>query len=470
LKLFSSITSGKYDLLYYAVFSLIITVFYFFTVIFSGKDKIVYIMILLPVLLVSITNVKMMVSLNIISLFINRYVSFFSISQIVLVFTVLSLLLCIKIDIDKLKNGYLLGFYVFVLSILPSYYNTTDPFMSIVASYHLISFALILTFLFYYFNSTSKIDYILNLFVILTTLVALNVIYQGLTIGGRVFGISGVMFVDYAGLAVVLCFVKFLYAEKRIFYSVCGVIITGGHLFHQTRNVWLNTLLILFTFAFFIVFKNHDKIIKRKKIIKNIILVFTGLTLIILGIIIVNPQVLNRIQAKDKTEQLTTKDLSKNIYQLGSIGSRFFIWQTAYNAIKEHPVIGIGFYNFPFASKKYNNLDKRLYKIFVEGLSPHVTYLAILTETGILGFLGFCFFVFIIIKRNLKYLKLFYQKRNSKDYQVYLLLFFLHLYILVSMFMSDAWLRCHGVVLWGFVLAMLMGMELNIYKEDCNDV
>ena len=137
--------------------------------------------------------------------------------------------------------------------------------------------------------------------------------------------------------------------------------------------------------------------------------------------------------------------------------TRLLIWDTAINAFKHHPIIGIGVYSFPFESAQYYTISKELFKDYVKGLSPHITYLAVLTETGILGFIGFIIFLISSIRLGIKSLNLA-STEQQKFYS--LLILSLNIYIFYSMFLSDAWLWGQCGMLWG----MILGMSIANYK------
>jgi len=66
---------------------------------------------------------------------------------------------------------------------------------------------------------------------------------------------------------------------------------------------------------------------------------------------------------------------------LGSAASRFHFWQIALDMFLEHPVLGVGFGRY---SDEYDNFDTSNGK-FGRGRSVHNTFLAVLSETGMIG-------------------------------------------------------------------------------------
>jgi O-antigen ligase len=131
--------------------------------------------------------------------------------------------------------------------------------------------------------------------------------------------------------------------------------------------------------------------------------------------------------------------------------SRLLIWHTAIKAFLYHPIIGIGAYCFRFDSKYYCAIPKIFYKAFVQDLGPHITYLAVLTETGIIGFLGFVLFLLSTIRMALKSVAMA-DTENQKYFSLGMLI--LQIYILFSMCMTDAWLWGQCGMLWGIILGV----------------
>ena len=83
-----------------------------------------------------------------------------------------------------------------------------------------------------------------------------------------------------------------------------------------------------------------------------------------------------------------------------------FIWHTAINTFSRKPLIGIGLYSFKYTSKEYYTIPKPFFKQYVENRTPHVAYLEVLVESGIIGFLGFLIFLFSVHKLLFKSLVL----------------------------------------------------------------
>ncbi|MFA7229320.1 MAG: hypothetical protein WC061_09815, partial [Melioribacteraceae bacterium] len=102
-------------------------------------------------------------------------------------------------------------------------------------------------------------------------------------------------------------------------------------------------------------------------------------------------------------------------------------------------------------------IPKSFYKLYVEGRTPHVTYLQVLTETGVLGLIGFIFFISAIIKEMKKVLKF---DKTREETVLSLMVTWSFVYIIFSMFMTESWLYGQYIV-W---IGMLLGFLVNNYR------
>jgi O-antigen ligase len=143
-----------------------------------------------------------------------------------------------------------------------------------------------------------------------------------------------------------------------------------------------------------------------------------------------------------------------------SIVSRMFIWDTAFNAFRAHPFVGIGVYAFPYTSLRYNNSTLEIYRLYVSGSSPHQTHLAVLAETGIIGAIGFIVFAVATLRVVFGAIR---QSSTEPGSRYALVAGIAVVYCFVSMVFSDAWLWGQGIVLLGLVL----GLTLANWRISC---
>ena len=185
-------------------------------------------------------------------------------------------------------------------------------------------------------------------------------------------------------------------------YSFFGVIISGER---------SSILYYLFVFSFIFLIVN----IKIKyKIIFILIISF-----------LVSLLLFNNEKLKDRIIDVTIKQYSKdNSFTLtNTLHYNFF--QSSIILIKNNPILGIGPKNFRVECKTTN---------ITNGCSthPHNTYLQILTETGLIGFLPFVIFYLYILFNFSKYFFIIIYKNYTN--KINLIIFISLLNILINFF------------------------------------
>ncbi|NUM60683.1 MAG: O-antigen ligase family protein [Ignavibacteriaceae bacterium] len=365
-------------------------------------------------------------------------------------FVVLSFLLTHKYEFQEFKNKILNYFGIFILSLIPSYYNLiSNVTEALPLSLHLIFFVLTFTIISASIQNHFQIRDLIILFLAVSLINGLFVVALALLTGQRVFGFSGIMYVDYVGYSIVISFI-FLMLKKRgkLISLIVLCILSLALIFTQTRSIWLVTGATLFLSFLHLFFSSQKYQLSRLKLSVGFISIIFAISIFTLTLKDVNKDYFERVEIK-KIEQ--TDDPMRLTLQINSLVTRYFIWSAAWEAFINNPVIGVGIYGFPFVSKEYSDVDPFLYKSFIEKLTPHETFLAILTEGGILGFLGFMFFLISTILYAIKNYKL----SRSQDELFYSeLILWLTIYTLLSMIVTDAWLWGHGIVLWGVLLGL----------------
>ncbi|MBK9334513.1 MAG: O-antigen ligase family protein [Ignavibacteria bacterium] len=106
-------------------------------------------------------------------------------------------------------------------------------------------------------------------------------------------------------------------------------------------------------------------------------------------------------------------------YIQNSMETRALIWFTAYNAFETSPYTGIGHQMFNFVSEEYNVLPDYFFELYVEGLDPHNTMLAFLSETGLIGLSSYLIFIFTMYFLSLKSIKMS-ENENEKTNSILL--------------------------------------------------
>lgn len=347
------------------------------------------------------------------------------------------------------------------ISIIPSFLNATQPFTSLRRCYNLLAFLVVLYSFAVGTKSLKEVRILVIAFLFCAVINSFDVFLQSWTGLKRAFGFAGIMFVDYSALGVCITFTVSLLTKgwKRLVSLSTSLVITTALILTFTRNTWISAIVTIgFLLIYLIV--NPDIIgISRKRLVMIVSASAFVLTMMIVIIVLNNSKLEGR--ATELTHQ-TQYGIDEWGNVENSMVSRFFIWDTALNAFKAHPIIGIGIYAFRYSSQSYSRLPKFLYTRWVAKVSPHQTHLAVLTETGIVGFIGFMIFIF----SALKYVFTTIKKSQSLEGKQYALVGAIGLvYCVVSMLFTDAWLSGQCLMLFGIVL----GLNIAINKITVNN-
>ena len=317
---------------------------------------------------------------------------------------------------------------------------------------HLVVFLILITICVAAFSQQAGIFQFFKLFIFLSLINSLYLIYEAVITKSRTFGFAGVMFVDYVGIAIVVVFIWFLLSgiQKKIFLLPILLILILASVFTQTRNSWISIVILILLILSFFYFHS-----RRYELNKRFLLVITLLMSISIGGVYsylkgVTPSVSERVEQFSETNNEVVNQKGE---VTSSLISRLFIWDTALNAFTYNPVTGVGIYGFPYISWKYYKIPKIFFNNYVVSRTPHIAYLAIATEAGIIGLIGYLLFIFSIIKFSYQSIKL---SKSHRDNLLSIVLFFCIIYITVSMLMTDAWLWNQGIVLWGIILSLSM--------------
>lgn len=420
---------------------------------------------LLPVLISFAFNFKLAFGFLILSLFINLHVQWFSTAIWFAVLVPLSYLICFR-NFKRIEFSLpiTIPLLVYLFTMFISLANSIDPLFSIYLMYNMLAFIMIVYISAAAIRTKKEIIGYIILFLILNFLNSFHVLFEGLTSTKRAFGFAGVMFVDYVGIAITVNFILLLMSKGkkyRIFLAFSFIIFMAALLVTQTRNAWLSTFLCLFLLMIFIILNAKKFEMKRSFLIVTLaasILIMSSLVLVVTSI---KPEISERAEQTTKVEE--------SIDQSGQVQSsllmRVLIWHTAYLAFLEHPVIGIGAYSFPFSSHQYYQGPRMIFEDYIKGLTPHVTFIAVAVETGVIGLLAFLFFLIASLKLSFDSIK---HSKSFEDSSFSLLLFGPLIYITFSMLMTDAWLWGQGIILWGILLGLNLWNRKRIIQKNIN--
>ncbi len=364
--------------------------------------------------------------------------------------------------IYRLDKKVLYSFLIYFLSTIPSLFVTAKPLNSLFEATNLFAFLVVMITTMLVIDTSKMIMRILYFFIFAVFIHSIIVIYQGITTGDRVFGLLGVFFVDLAGLGTLLSIILFFQTDgvKKLFFGIISLIILLALIFTQTRNAWLS---LAVSFVLLIIYL----VIHRKKYKMNALYISLVIVVLSLGTYFSfsvvsksNYSVEKRLDVGSQTLQL-----SKNTPKGGinSFISRILIWHTAFEAFLEYPITGIGLYSFKYTSGEYYKIPKNFYEEFVEGRTPHVTYIEVLAETGVIGFIGFSFFIFTIIRLIVSSLK---YSGSKEDIKRTLLICWSFVYIIFSMAMTEAWLYGQYLIWFGILIGLLSNNQKLLKKGN----
>lgn len=167
--------------------------------------------------------------------------------------------------------------------------------------------------------------------------------------------------------------------KQRLIAGIMTITIGAGVFVTFTRGVFLAVLAASLFYAFF----------KNRKMWRHIILIFVTLVLFSTLITKFNP-----------TSRVGAVFFRFSIGMLVDSNSRANNWKIALQMAKDHPFAGVGLAQFRSYYGFYNPEIKRDYAKIADNM-----YLTILAEGGVIVFLSFVFFIYILMRDAVKYIR-----------------------------------------------------------------
>ncbi|MEE9442254.1 MAG: O-antigen ligase family protein [candidate division Zixibacteria bacterium] len=283
---------------------------------------------------------------------------------------------------------------------------------------------------------------------------------QFLVAGGgiRTFGLAGRGYGDHVMLGMLICLVYYLWSSdirERVFWTICGIIISGALAATQTRASAITAgigIVLIISFSLRYSFKKNLAI-SRNNLIHAAILVAA-----VIPIILIYTPLLDGI-----------------LYRFGRIGLqasgtillRFTLWTAALKAFWANPIWGIGPGNFAqiYLWLPEVKFDPIFY--MVSGLSTHAIVMTVLSETGIFGFLSLGYFFFKAIRVSYGNFISVSDTCRSADT---LILFVIASVITISSIYSGSWFwgnnSYHMAIVFG-VIAASEGERIKFKTRGC---
>lgn len=358
-----------------------------------------------------------------------------------------------KSDLEKIPNPVLFPFWVYVVTILPSYTNTQNLPAALLFGFNFVAMVFMFFIVGNHVTTYKQIRLFVIVYLAMSIANGMSLIKEGIQTKKRVFGFSGIVFVDMVNVAIIILAIIILVKKgsQKLPYTFLAIFLFIALLFTQTRNAILSLFLTFLFLLGYLFYYNKTFVINRMKILRTFIVIFISFVMLIISFAVVLPENFKRFQNFFSSNEKESVSSTEDIYLNNSGSTRFLIWHTALQAIVKHPIIGIGAYSFPTESRYYFKIPIMLYKKFVKGLSSHITYLSVITETGLFGLAGFLFFIITGIKMGLTAIRL---SRDKSQRYFSLGILVIQVYITISMAMSDAWLWGRCGMLWAIVLGL----------------
>lgn len=238
---------------------------------------------------------------------------------------------------------------------------------------------------------------------------------------------------------------------KCYFSIICTFLIIIAIFFSGSR---MGGAIAIFSIFIFLI-----KIIRQKRLFLKIAVYFITVIMIIVFINLIFPIRVNFLENSISY----TKDSYKTLFHFLLTGEEILGRQSLTNRIDllrggidiflQYPLFGVGPGNFKYISGKYLPIRRNLYS--------HNTFITVLTEFGIIGFLFFIGICLRIIK-NIYY---YYKNSTFQSFYFYLVLSFLNL-LIIFFFLHDI----NDKYFWGMfvVISMLLDNKKFLINKNKN--
>ena len=201
---------------------------------------------------------------------------------------------------------------------------------------------------------------------------------------------------SYLALIFPIAFSFFLVESKKrnkIFYEVILLIIYTGIIICHTRAIWAALIFSLLLFGYIL---SHFQINKTLKANKKWLIVLS-LFFLLITLIYSSSNPLNRSSITAAERAISSFDIRGS-----ALRSRFLIWKSTINMIKDKPIFGSGLGTFPLNYLNYQadflKRNSEYLNFSGKAAEAHNEYLQIWAETGIIGLLSFLVLVVIFYR------------------------------------------------------------------------
>ncbi|MBK7256563.1 MAG: O-antigen ligase family protein [Ignavibacteriae bacterium] len=430
----------------------------------GGRRESLLVLPLLAAGLIVIRDVERTVWALIVVLFIVYPISLYSSAVVFSALVAVSFLVTRRFAWRSLRTPLTVPIVVYGLAVLPSLLNAGNPLRCIAFTYNVVAFLIALHVPYLLATSMPVVRRFTGIYLGMAVVNGIQLILMSLSTGRREYGFSGLMYGDYAGIAVNTAAVALMVSRgrSRMILGAVAAVVGVALIMTQTRNAWISAFVTLSFAVAYLIRSPELAGISRRHMIRYAGIGALALVLLVAGALALNPDLQGRAASIAESESVES---GETLIVRNSLISRMMIWDAALNAFLAHPWAGVGVYGFAMASRQYSHLPAALYDFYVRDMSPHVAVFAVLSETGLLGFAGFLFFVGSLLRVALRSVR---TARDLEGRRAAFIGLVAVVYIMVSMFFTDAWLWGQGIVLLGLIAGMVLAIH-RMYSEPQPD-
>jgi len=412
-------------------------------------------------------------------LIIYKYVYDFRINQAVIInilvfvmFTFYLLLIIKKGEFSYKISPLNFPLFMFVLTaILSLLINNNLGLNNLKENFNLLSYFLIYFLVINNLRNKDSFYFCIKIFLIVTSIVSIYLLIQYYELDPFLYDITRLTstlgnrnyIANYLALVFPINFALFLIVKKKkkkIFYETALIINYTGIIICHTRAIWA-ALFFSFLFSVFLIFKFKVRnILKENK--KWLILLFSLFLIITIIYSVDNP--LNRSSISATERAASAFDM-----QGSSLKTRFLIWQSTLNMIKNKPLFGLGVGSFPlnylyyqadFLSQKPDYL-----KYNTKAAEAHNEYLQTWSEMGIIGLLFFLLFIYLFYYHSIKIIKEL--EKNEEKIILIGLISGITITLFHSIFSFPLHIPATSAAFW-FIVGLTVVLEDMFLKKDRN--
>lgn len=424
-------------------------------VIGGGRRESLLILPLLAAGLILVQDAERTVWALIVALFIVFPVSLYSSAVAFSAVVAMSFLVTRRFAWSSLRTPLTIPILVYGLTVIPSLFNAGNPLRCVAFTYNVVAFLIALHVPYLLATSMPVVRRFFAIYLAMAVVNGIELSLLSLSTGRREYGFSGLMYGDYAGIAVntVAAALMVSRGRSRLLLGTIAAVVGVALIMTQTRNAWISAFVTLsFGVAYLI---RHPELagISRRDMVRFAGIGALALIILVGGALTLNPDLQGRAASITANEAVES---GETLIVRNSLISRMMIWDAALNAFLAHPWAGVGVYGFAMASRQYSHLPAALYDFYVRDMSPHVTMFAVLSETGLIGFTGFLIFVGSLVRVALRSVR---GARELEGRRAAFVGLTAVVYIVVSMFFTDAWLWGQGIVLLGLIAGIVLAID-----------